>query len=199
MLKYDSVTTGMIGENCYLVWDDETKRGLIIDPGDDAVDIISAVHGAGFVPEAVLLTHAHFDHIGAVAPVCREFSIPAWCHADDLPIYNSPDNCMEPWFHAVKDLVEPVKDLPVILKDLGGNVIHTPGHTPGGCCFHFRDAALLFSGDTLFCGGVGRTDFPGGSSTTLWKSIREKLFVLPPKTLVLPGHEASTTIEAEKH
>ena len=198
MLKILCEPVGALDVNCYVVGDEASRRGCVIDPGGDADIIFGMVERAGIVPAQILLTHAHFDHIGAVAAVARKYNVTVWMHPLDRGIYLSPDNCMKPWFPAVDGLPPPDDaEMPPIVAQLGGKVIHTPGHTPGGVCYFFPQDNVLFSGDTLFRHSVGRTDFPGGNAKTLYNSIQDRLFSLPPQTRVLPGHEAETTIEEE--
>ena len=197
MLNLKTLSVGVLGTNCHLVWSSESGAGIIVDPGADGDVIIREVEAAGFKPAAVLLTHPHVDHIGAVPQIASRYQIPVWLHEDDHAIYSSPDNCLLPWLPLVQDLPEPTGVMPEI-PGLNFTVIHTPGHTPGGACFHFAEDDVLLSGDTLFAGSVGRTDFPGGSIEALKSSINEKLFALPGKTVVYPGHGQRTTISIEK-
>ena len=192
-----TVQVGLLQVNCHLVWEADTGTGVIIDPGADAERIAAQIAAAGFIPAAVLLTHAHVDHIGAVGDLSRRYGIGVFLAAEDLDIYRSRDNCFPPWLPAVEDLPAPAGRLPA-MAGLSCRVLATPGHTPGSVCFLFPEAGLLCSGDTLFSGGVGRTDFPGGSQAALVQSIRDVLYRLPDTTRVLPGHNGPTSIGAEK-
>ena len=190
MLKIQTVIVGALEVNCYIVYDSETKEALIIDPGDEADRIIEAVKALGVTPKGILLTHAHVDHIRGVGAVSAAFNLPVWIHEADRVYYESPDNAILPW-------PKPV-DTPPQLPNHPFEVIETPGHTPGGVCFYFKNEKQLFSGDTLFRGTYGRTDFPGGSAQKLFSSIRTKLFTLPDDINVWPGHNDATTIGDEK-
>lgn len=197
MTEHRIIAVGPLGTNCHLVWNPDTATGAVIDPGADAAEILAEIGKCAFTPAAVLLTHAHVDHIGAVPEIAAHFHIPVWLHAGDHTLYNSPDNCLLPWLPRVENLPPVTADMPEI-PALDFTVLHTPGHTPGGVSFHFAADGFLLSGDTLFAGSVGRTDFPGGSAPTLMNSIRQQLFTLPGKTVVYPGHGECTTISIEK-
>ncbi len=187
----ERVTVGFMGENCYLVWAAGTASALVIDPGADAAGIGKALAAHKLKPVAILLTHAHPDHLGAAGLLAEKFKIPLWVHDRDLKLYTLMAKSMPD-----AKLPEPVKELPAV-PGLCFDMLETPGHTPGGVCFYFAASATVFAGDTLFRGGVGRTDLVGGDEATLLRSIREKLLPLPPVTKVCPGHGESTTIGAE--
>ena len=197
MLKIKRVIVGALEVNCFIVRDSDTNDALIIDPGDEADRIIEAVKLVEAKPLGILLTHAHVDHIRGVGAVSAAFNLPVWIHEADRAMYLSPDNAILPWLPAAENLPQPVA-APLQLPNHPYEIIETPGHTPGGVCFYFKDEKLLFSGDTLFQGTYGRTDFPGGSAPTLFHSIRTKLFTLPDDVKVWPGHNESTTIGEEK-
>ena len=187
-----TITTGSFEVNCSIL--SENGRAWIVDPGGEAERIISLLGKKGLEPAGILLTHAHFDHIGAVNALQAAFSdIKVTVHRDDLPVITHPMNCMPPDYPPVtmpKNIVE-TTDAP------GCEIIETPGHTPGGVCYYFPAEKLLLAGDTLFAGSVGRTDLPGGDMATLMRSLK-KLTDLPGDTLVIPGHGMHTTISAEK-
>ena len=193
---------GVIGTNCYLAGNEKTKEMLIIDPGDNAKTIIRFIEDSEYTPVAVLLTHGHFDHCMAARDVAEHFGVPVYVHEADKEIMENPAyNCCgmigkelsftaDQYFHGEHEQVS--------LAGFTFDVFHTPGHTPGGVCFYFPRENILFSGDTLFCESVGRTDFPKGSMGQLARSIKEKLLVLPDITTVLPGHNEQTTIGNER-
>ena len=197
MLKTKTVIVGALEVNCYIVYDSETKEALIIDPGDEADRIIEAVKALGVTPKGILLTHAHVDHIRGVGAISAAFKLPVWIHEADRPYYESPDNAILPWLPAAENLPKPV-DMPPQLPNHPFEIIETPGHTPGGVCFYFKNEKQLFSGDTLFQGSVGRTDLPGGDYDTLMRSISEQLLPLPDDLRIFPGHQYWSTIGTEK-
>ena len=201
-LKIKSVAVGPIAVNCYLVWNTGSNHGYIIDPGDEPTKITRAVSAAKFTPKAILLTHAHVDHIRAVGAIATKYKIPVFLNASDKVLYYSPDNALLPWLPAAENLPPIADDFVDFaseeVKDIEVQVIHTPGHTPGGVCYYFHSAGFILTGDTLFKGSCGRTDLPGGDEDDLRQSIRYSLMTLPDETIVYPGHHDETTIGAEK-
>ncbi len=193
---------GPIQTNCYILVNKETNQGVIIDPGDEPDRIVRDIQNAGIEPMAILLTHGHYDHITGVPGVRKAFDIPVYIHENEREMIESSDS--NPFlsggdqFSVKAD--EYIKGEPVL--DIAGfkiKVYTTPGHTPGGVCYHLPEQKILFSGDTLFCGSVGRTDFPGGSMSQLVRSIKDKLFALDDDTKVYPGHDRETSIAFEKN
>lgn len=197
-LKVLRMPLGSYQTNCYIVFDEE-KRGFIIDPGSEAYRIFDALDQYKIVPEMVILTHSHGDHTGALGEVLEKYDIPVYLHEEEESfLKNSRLNLSD--MMGTKLDVPPklilVKDGDVI--DFHGKeirVIHTPGHTPGGMSLYVDD--LLFSGDTLFFGSIGRTDFPGGSYDDIIDSVK-KLVSLPDDTVVLTGHGPRTTVKFER-
>jgi hydroxyacylglutathione hydrolase len=201
-MKVEKLIVGQLQTNCYLVWEKKTKKGLIIDPGDDAEYIISRIKDLGIKPQMILATHGHFDHVLAAFELKLAFKIPFLINRHDFFLLKRTNKTAD-WFTGIKDGFTPLPD--AFLKEnkrisFGQNsqlrVIETPGHSPGGVAFFSRGA--LFSGDTLFKQGVGRSDFSYCSKTDLMNSIKNKLFKLPNKTVVYPGHGEKTTIVEEK-
>jgi len=198
MFRYKTIPVGVLQVNCYVVWNTDVNEALIIDPGDEPEKIVERIRQVGVTPKGILLTHAHVDHIRGVSGVASAFGIPVWCHAGDRVMYGNPENAILPWIPAAENLPALAAEEPSA-TGLSYRVLHTPGHTPGGGCYYFEQAKALFSGDTLFQGTYGRTDFPGGNAETLFRSLRETLLVLPHDTTVLPGHGMPTNIAAEQH
>ena len=187
--------------NCYLVGSEATKEGLVIDPGSDPLVILDQVRRLDLVIKLIVNTHAHVDHVMAIESVKRAFDAKFALHADELPILEQAPASYAAWFGKP---INPVPKPDILLVDgdiieVGDvklTVIHTPGHSPGGICLYTE--GVVFSGDTLFNFGIGRTDFPGGDHRTLLDSIAKRLFSLPDDTVVLPGHGPDTTIGEER-
>jgi hydroxyacylglutathione hydrolase len=198
MIKLDIVVVGVLSVNCYIVWHSETKDAYIVDPGSDADLIAQSVDELGVTPRALLLTHGHVDHIMAVPELAQKWDIPVWIHPEDVSLYSSPDNALLPWIPAVENLPTPVPEIPVV-PGLEFTLLHTPGHSKGGACFYFPKEKFVITGDTLFKGTHGRTDFPGGSQKQIINSIKNILLKLPAETRVYPGHHEATSINNEKN
>jgi glyoxylase-like metal-dependent hydrolase (beta-lactamase superfamily II) len=196
-LCIETYPVGLLAVNCYLIHAEGSQEALIIDPGDEAEQLAGEIEDAGLKLQGILLTHGHFDHIGGVPGLVERYGVSVYIHPGDAGLYASPENCMPPWFGAVPGLPPVTAELPTA-EGLSFQVLHTPGHTPGGVCFHFPEHDVVFSGDTLFANSVGRTDFPGGNVADLMASIRNVLFALPDKTQVLAGHNTPTSIGTER-
>ena len=200
-MKIKKYVVGMIGTNCYLVINEETKESVMVDPGAYPAKVKNAVKEQGLKLKAVLLTHAHFDHIMGIDSILENWNIPVYVEEEDLPIMTDPElNLSSSYTNGYSfDGAKPLKDGQKL--ELAGEtieVIHTPGHTMGGCCYYLPVEHAVFSGDTLFQRSVGRTDFPNSSQDAIVRSVRERLFALPDDTIVYPGHMGETKIEYEK-
>ena len=195
-------TVGQVQENCFVLRADDSKKALIVDPGDEAERILALVEELGLEVEAILLTHCHFDHIGAVAPVAKATGAPVYCPQIEVPVL-ADIMAFVPWpgfgpFESY-DADETVAGGEKLnLAGLEIDVIFTPGHSPGHVTFSIPAAEAIFSGDVLFQGSVGRVDLPGGDWATLLASITTLVESLPPETRVFPGHMGITTLGAER-
>jgi glyoxylase-like metal-dependent hydrolase (beta-lactamase superfamily II) len=201
-MKWSQIPLGILQTNCYIV-ENENKSCLIFDPGSEGKKLINWLNKRELKPVAILLTHAHFDHIGAVDQVRNQFQIPVYLHEEeemwlgDLKLNGSK------FFMSQQPMV--VNQADHLLKreeefkidDFEFHIYETPGHSPGSVSFHFEKDGFVVSGDALFKDSIGRTDLPGGNQSVLLKSIHEKLLFLPEETLVLPGHGPVTTIGEE--
>jgi glyoxylase-like metal-dependent hydrolase (beta-lactamase superfamily II) len=195
-------TVGLVAENCFIVRRDGSHRAVIIDPGDEADKLLGAIDSLGVTLEGILLTHTHFDHVGAVAPVARATGAKVWCPEIEVPVLADIMSFV-PWpgfgpFESY-DADETVKGGERL--ELAGfeiDVLFTPGHSPGHVTYSIPDELALFSGDVLFQGSVGRTDLPGGDWPTLLRSIGTLVDTFPEETRVFPGHMGLTTLGAER-
>ncbi|MCM8769245.1 MAG: MBL fold metallo-hydrolase [Candidatus Omnitrophica bacterium] len=188
------LVVGEIETNCYLVRCQKTNQAVIIDPGAEPEKIESALKKTGWKPNLVVLTHGHADHLSA----CRQLALPIAVHAADAKWLVDPGKNLSAMFAAPYVCPEPERLLAegdtIEVGEVIMEVLHTPGHTPGSICLLARAENLIFTGDTLFAEGVGRTDLPGGSEERLWESIEKKLFNLPDFFTIHPGHGPSTTL-----
>jgi glyoxylase-like metal-dependent hydrolase (beta-lactamase superfamily II) len=199
-MKYELVIVGALETNCYLVYCEETRACAVIDPGAEHEKIIAAIADLELMPAVVLNTHGHVDHIGGNVDIVQKYGVPLAMHPADAGMLKVSDHIELSLLLGARNSPPPDRLLAegdtITVGRVSLRVIHIPGHTPGS--IGFVAAGVLFSGDTLFCGGVGRTDLPGGSWKDLEKSIRERILTLPDETVVLPGHGPWTTVEQEK-
>jgi hydroxyacylglutathione hydrolase len=195
-------TVGPVAENSFIFRRDGSDRALIVDPGDEADKLLAAIEGLDVTLDGILLTHTHFDHVGAVAPVARATGAEVW--VPRLESFVLADiNSFVPWpgfgpfeSYDAEHVLEGGERLELAGFEI--DVLFTPGHSPGHVTFSIPDEAAVFSGDVLFQGSVGRTDLPGGDWGTLLESIRLLVDRLPPETAVYPGHMGTTTLGAER-
>ena len=200
MMKIQHSVLGMCATNTYYVYDDETKRGLIVDPADSPDTIIAKADSLSMIPEAILITHGHFDHVLAMNKVREHYGIKVYAGLTEKQVLHDMAMNLTSSFGMGQ-----IFDADIYLKDgeefetAGYHIkaIEVPGHTIGGMCYYFDKQGVLFSGDTLFRESVGRSDFPGGSASALCRGIKDKLFILPEHTKVYPGHMDETTIGNE--
>jgi hydroxyacylglutathione hydrolase len=201
-LEVRQLTVGAIAENCFILRREGSGKALVVDPGEEAERILAEVEATGAEVEAILVTHCHFDHIGAVAPVAKATGAPVYCPEIELPVLADimafvPYAGFGPFeSYEAEESVKGGETLE--LADLSIDVIFTPGHSPGHVTYSVRDEAAIFSGDVLFQGSVGRIDLPGGDGPTLMQSIQTLLDSHSPETAVYPGHMGATTLGAER-
>ena len=196
-----TLVLGPVQTNCYMVVCEQTRKAAVIDPGYSAPKILSAVEALNATLELILLTHAHFDHIGALADLAEATNAPVAMHPLDLPLLRADGGARAFYF-----TIRPAPDPTITLEhgkihEVGAlrfETRFTPGHTPGHVVFYLEKEKAVFDGDVLFQGSIGRTDFPGGDFDTLIHSIRTQLFTLPDEVVVYSGHGEPTTIGAEK-
>lgn len=196
MMRIDALTVGQMQVNCYVLSSKTTKNAILLDPGDEYLRIKAYLDKHKLKAKFIMHTHGHIDHIQAD----NEFNLPVYVHSADIELLKNPERNLSNFLSLpfkVKSDIKQLEDSQIInLDDLSLEVMHTPGHTPGGICL--KSAQVVFTGDTLFAGSVGRTDFPGASYEQLMKSIQDKLLVLPDETVIYPGHGPSSTIGQEK-
>lgn len=187
------IPAGIYAANCYLVMDEKSKATVVIDPGGDSDDIISALGKMDADVKYILLTHGHIDHVGAVDELREKYNLPVYINKKDEELI---DKGTEVFGRLNKPNIDITDSTELILGEQQITCIETPGHTPGGICFLVGES--MFTGDTLFAGSIGRTDFTGGNFSTIIKSIKERLLTLKGNIRVYPGHGLDTTIEREK-
>lgn len=201
-MKVTGMTLGMVGTNVWICVNEETKEAFVVDPADGAEQIKAKLAQNQWTLKGILLTHGHFDHIGAVEALRSAYQVPVWAAEAERELLSDVEaNLSGPWTgrpirvkadHWLQDL-----DC-FMLAGMRIQMILTPGHTAGSCCYYLAEEHVLLSGDTLFAGSCGRTDLPTGSMNAIVRSIRERLFALPPETEVYPGHGETTSIGWEQ-
>ncbi len=201
-IDVEMLTVGAVQENCFLVRAEGGDRAVIVDPGEEAPRLLEAIEGWAVTLDAILLTHTHFDHVGAVAPLARATGAPVYCPQIEVPVLQDV-MAFVPWpGFGPYESWDPEHTVAggetLALAGLQFDVIFTPGHSPGHVTYAVRDEAALLSGDVLFQDSIGRTDLPGGDGPTLMRSIALLLDRFDDATVVLPGHMGVTTLGRER-
>lgn len=201
-LRIRTCPLGMLGTNCYIVYHDRTKQAVIIDPADDSGHILTVCRELGLQPEAILLTHGHFDHIGAAEELRLSGGMKIYAGAEEDCLLRDPALNLTGMYGTPKAVIAAdclLKDQEELqLIGFTWRTLGTPGHTAGSVCYYLETEGVLLSGDTLFAESLGRSDFPTGNSAQIVRTIREQLFSLPDETMVYPGHGEPTSIGHEK-
>jgi hydroxyacylglutathione hydrolase len=200
-LEVRQLTVGPIAENCFIVRKEGADKALVVDPGEEPERILAEIEQTGAAVEAVLITHCHFDHVGAVAPLARATGAPVYVPEIEVPVLADIMSFTFPGFGPYESYQADQVVMGGETLELAGltvDVLFTPGHSPGHVTYAIRDEASIFSGDVLFQGSVGRVDLPGGDGPTLMRSIQALLDAHPAETTVYPGHMGVTTLGAER-
>jgi glyoxylase-like metal-dependent hydrolase (beta-lactamase superfamily II) len=194
-----ALTNGAFAENCYLVADSDTREAAIVDPGEETALFLARLGAEGWTLRAIWLTHAHLDHVAGVSAMRAATGAPVWLHADDRRLYDHVPDQARMYGFTLDKLAPPDREFregePAVVGGLAFDVLHTPGHSRGSVSL--AGYGVVFVGDVLFAGSVGRSDLPGGDADALRASIRDKLYALPDETVVHSGHGPATTIGAE--
>ncbi|KEI03828.1 MBL fold metallo-hydrolase [Clostridium botulinum] len=195
-MKIKRIPAGMYGANCYVLIDEETMVGCIIDPGGDADRLVNIIDEFNIEVKFILLTHGHMDHVGGVEILREKYNVPVYINGKDKELMEKGTEVFgRIWSKTSED--KELKDGEILkLGNLDIKCMETPGHTPGGMSFLVNN--VVFTGDTLFRGSVGRCDLPGGNQSQLIESIKSKLMILDDEIVVLPGHEGESNIRFEK-
>ena len=200
-MNIKQTVVGMVGTNCYIAANEDTKECFIVDPGACPESLLSLIKGGEYIPKAILLTHGHFDHIMGVEQLKTKYDVEIYALDKERTLLGDPVLNMSSYYGqgiALDDVRYVTDQEKFSLVGYEIEVMATPGHTSGGCCYYIASEGVLFSGDTLFCESVGRSDFPTGNGAQLIQSIKERLLDLPEETKVYPGHMGETTIGHEK-
>jgi hydroxyacylglutathione hydrolase len=200
-MKWDRIPLGPLQTNAYIL-SHPNGTCVIFDPGSEGEKLVRYIEQQGWTPLAILLTHAHFDHIGAINDVQKKWSIPIYIHEEEKEWLANPLLNGSAYFIGEQIKVEHIpcclnKEETLQIGEFTFDILETPGHSPGSISYYCQDIEAVFSGDALFAGSIGRTDLPGGNYEQLLRSIHDKLLVLPEETIVLPGHGHETSIGAE--
>ena len=200
--RMETFVLGDVSTNCYLIYNQKSREAVVVDPADNGAFVLNKCRELQVKPVSVILTHGHFDHILAVEDICRAFSCQVYAGREEDRLLQDSSMNLSTIMGTERTIV--CADVLVKEKDelsLAGfkwNVLETPGHTAGSVCYYIPSEQILFSGDTLFAGSLGRTDLPTGDQKEIVSSIREKLLPLPEETKVFPGHGEGTTIGRER-
>lgn len=198
-MKIENIVVGPLQVNCLIVYDEDSLDAMVVDPGDEPRKIISFLEGRKLRVSSIVCTHAHFDHIGAVRRLKEKTGAPVILHKGDLDIYRGADKQGILWGFHIEQPSEPdrymIEGNEIAVGRFRFKILHTPGHSPGGICLYGE--GVIFTGDTIFAGSVGRTDFTGGSLADLKRSFA-RIIALPPETRIFSGHGPLTTVKNEK-
>lgn len=200
-MKWKQIPLGSLQTNCYILYKEDLSC-LIVDPGEEGDKLINIIQNNNLKPVAIVITHAHFDHIGAVDAIRDKYKIPVYIHENEKDWLSTPtlnlSNFMGLGGVKIGDAdVIVTKEQELTIDSFRFQLLETPGHSPGSISLFFKEDGIVLTGDALFYGSIGRTDFPGGDHGQLLQSIHEKLLVLPEETIVLSGHGPATTIGNE--
>jgi len=198
----ETLAVGLLSCNCTILGDETSREAIVVDPGYDVPKILALLAKHQLTVKQIVVTHAHIDHIASAQSMRQITGAPILYNQADLPLVAMMD-IQASWFDLAVPEVQPPDHSPadgekVAVCGIIGTVLYTPGHSEGSICLYVPAETLLLAGDTLFAGGVGRTDFPGGDEGKLQASLRERLAALPGETVVVPGHGPETTIEIER-
>ena len=199
---HEVLKVGPLQCNCSILGDEVSHEAIVVDPGADLLSILAVLTRHALTVKQIVVTHAHIDHIAGAVELKRLTGAPILYNQRDLPLVAIMDQ-QAAWLGVATPEVRPPDHSPadnetLSIRGLEGQILHTPGHTEGSLCLYLPEHKLLLAGDTLFAGGIGRTDLPGGNERTLLRSIKDRLMTLPEVTVVLPGHGPRTTIGRER-